>query len=482
MMNLSYYVGGDVSKGYCDFVILDQHKQVIEPNFQLDDTPTGHQELSRVLMAVRKTNPQAPIYVGMESTGGYENNWYYLLWNLKDNLNLYVARLNPLAVKHHKIASMQRNDTDKISARKIADYLIAYPEVPNYNQEDPFSPLRRQWKFIRLLKKQKAQLKKQLESLIYVAHPQMIKYWDEDLSEWFLQVLIRCPTAQKLAHARVKQIAAIRYVTEEKAKELIQDARASVASATEPWIAYSVESLAGQILTQKKTIDKLEKEMLESYTFPEVQLLNSFKGIGPFSAFGLMIEIGSIDRYASVKNLVSFFGLHPVLKESGDGKVVPRMSKKGRKEPRWILYNVTMSAINCNEMIKTLYEGYLKEGKVKMVAIGIMMHKILRIIYGMLKHNCKYDPKIDQANRTKKFTNKKRADKAKTDRSRRYQDYDPNAPISNRQTKKRKQSNSTENISRTNTITQKDKDEKTKTREKTNGDKSTFLKKMPSTY
>ncbi len=27
--------------------------------------------------------------------------------------------------------------TDKISARKIADYLIAYAEVPNYNQEDP---------------------------------------------------------------------------------------------------------------------------------------------------------------------------------------------------------------------------------------------------------------------------------------------------------------------------------------------------------
>jgi len=25
----SYYVGGDVSKGYCDFTILDQDKQII---------------------------------------------------------------------------------------------------------------------------------------------------------------------------------------------------------------------------------------------------------------------------------------------------------------------------------------------------------------------------------------------------------------------------------------------------------------------
>ncbi len=136
----------------------------------------------------------------------------------------------------------------------------------------------------------------------------------------------------------------------------------------------------------------------------------------------------------------------------GDGKLVTRMSKKGRKEPRWILYNVTMSAINCNEMIKTLYEGYLKKGKEKMVAIGIIMHKILRIIYGMLKHKRKYDPKIDQTNRARKFTNKKESDKTKKDKSRRYQAYDPNAPVSHRQEKERKQSNST--TGKTNSSTQ----------------------------
>jgi hypothetical protein len=29
-----YYLGGDVSKGYADFVILDSQKQRIEENFQ----------------------------------------------------------------------------------------------------------------------------------------------------------------------------------------------------------------------------------------------------------------------------------------------------------------------------------------------------------------------------------------------------------------------------------------------------------------
>jgi len=35
---MNYYLGGDVSKGYCDFVILDKNKKIIEEGFQLDDT------------------------------------------------------------------------------------------------------------------------------------------------------------------------------------------------------------------------------------------------------------------------------------------------------------------------------------------------------------------------------------------------------------------------------------------------------------
>ena len=67
------------------------------------------------------------------------------------------------------------------------------------------------------------------------------------------------------------------------------------------------------------------------------------------------------------------------------------------------------------------------------------MHKILRIIYGMLKHRCKYDPRIDQANRAKKFVQKEGRNKIKQNKSRRYQTYDPDAPVSQRQAKRRKE-------------------------------------------
>jgi hypothetical protein len=44
----------------------------------------------------------------------------------------------------------------------------------------------------------------------------------------------------------------------------------------------------------------------------------------------------------------------------------------------------------------------------KMAAIGLCMHKTLRIIYGMLKHNMAFDPEIDRKNREKSYQSRTR--------------------------------------------------------------------------
>jgi transposase len=105
----------------------------------------------------------------------------------------------------------------------------------------------------------------------------------------------------------------------------------------------------------------------------------------------MMIEIENIERFPLSKKISAFFGLHPVFKESGDKGSGYRMSKKGRKVPRGILYMVTLSAIQRNPIIKEIYEERTSKGMVKMAAIGLCMHKLLRIMYGMLKNNTKFE-------------------------------------------------------------------------------------------
>ena len=250
-----------------------------------------------------------------------------------------------------------------------------------------------------------------------------------------LKLLVQYPGLVKLQRAHIKSVAKIPYVTQKRAQQLITEAKSSVASATDPAIQQLIIATARQILHMRKTIAGQTKQLVDQCNLPEVDLLKSFPGISNASAVGLLIEIQTVKRFANVKKLASFFGIHPVYKISGDGIGGIKMSKQGRKAPRQILYMIALSAIQHNPLIRQVYEKHREQGTHKMAALGICMHKILRIVYGMLKHNESFDPRIDVANQ-QQCTRIENANCEKgTDR--RFQTYDANAPISRCQLKKR---------------------------------------------
>ncbi len=440
-----YYLGTDVSKGYADFVILDGNKRRVEKNFQLDDTFDGHCRLYERLCKFFKDHPGSTLYAAVESTGGYENNWFNSLVKFQGTLNLKSARLNPLGVNANSKAALNRITTDQISAQNVAEYMIAHPEKVSYQQQDYWASLRKQWGFIKMLTKQSTQFLNQLEPLVYSANPELLAYCKNGVPGWVLKLLTCYPTASELSKARVASVARIPHISSARAQELVNDAKKSIASATDKVIGQLIVATAKQIIHLKQIITSQTRIMAEQCPIPEVDLLKTFTGVGDFSAIGLMLNIQTVERFPSVKKLASFFGLHPVYKISGDGLGGFRMSKQGRKEPRQILFMVTMTAIRTNPLIHNIYLGHTQKGMEKMAAIGLCMHKILRIIYGMLKYNRAFDPEIDRKNREKMSQYRTRVHK---DKSRRYQDFDAKAPISRRQNikrRERKQSHSDNN-------------------------------------
>jgi len=431
-----YFLGIDVSKGYADFIILDNKKNIVENNFQFDDTFDGHNQLYCILSSFISNNPNAHFTAGVESTGGYENNWACFLSKIKDELPISVARLNPFGVSHSAKADLKRVVTDKISAMTIAEYLINHQSKISFVEEDYYAPLRKQWIFIKLLVKQKVQLYNQLESLLYSANPEVLLFCKHGKAKWVLQLLKKYPSAVALSKASVSALTKIPYITVEKAHTLINNAKSSVASHTDLVTASLLKATVEQIISLDKSIAMQVKLLEKNCPLPEIELLKSFTGIGTYSAVGLMLEIRAIERFSSAKKLASFFGLHPVYKISGDGIGGIHMSKKGRKEPRLILFNIARTAINHNPLIKEVYQKHLKAGMTGLAALGVVMHKILRIIYGMLKHNSKFDPDIDKHNSERTF---KPVTKHLELKYRRYQSFDSSAPISRKQNKKREE-------------------------------------------
>ena len=284
--------------------------------------------------------------------------------------------------------------------------------------------------------------------LIYSANPELLTYCQNGVPNWVLKLLVQYPCAANLKRAHAKTVAKIPYISRQKAQQLIAGAKSSVASSTDVTTEQLIVATARQILHLKKTIAEQTTQMIDECAISEIDLLKTFPGISDLSAVGLFIEIQTIKRFANVKKLASFFGVHPVYKISGDSSGGFKMSKQGRKEPRQILYMITLSAIQCNPLIREIYQKHQKQGKHSMAVMGICMHKIMRILYGMLKHNQPFNPQIDITNRVRSVRIK--SDISVDNQSRRFQGYDQKAPVSRRQKKKRLEQERSHSVGDTN--------------------------------
>ena len=442
-MNNVAYLGIDVSKGYADFILLNPKKEIIEDGFQLDDNNKGHSKIKELLKTFCTNHQLEEIQCAVESTGGYENNWYNFFKGLNDELPVKVTRLNAKGVKSNREATLSKNITDELSSKYIAEYMISHPEKVSFNQEsiNNFDSLRRQYKYIKLLLKQSTQLSNQLEKLLYSAFPEILYFSKNGLPVWAIQLLTKYPTAERLSRATVKVVSKIKNITTQKAEKLIGKAKNSVGKVNDQYMVSLISSLAKELIHKKQIIAEQKKLFENNAKGESIELLESITGFGTYSSAALIIEIEDVSRFESAKKLVSYSGIHPEMKESGDKKRKVRMSKKGRAGIRDILYNVAKTAAVHDEHIKAIYLRLRKKGMSYYGAIGVIMHKMLRIAYGVLKNGEKYDAEIDKKNQEISEKENMSLEERKERHikfSRRHQLLDSQAPISGRNWKKRK--------------------------------------------
>lgn len=434
------YLGIDVSKGYGDFILLDQKKNKLEEVFQLDDNRQGHDILKTVLQEQIEKHHLNMLYCAVESTGGFENNWYSTLIGLSKTMKLKIARLNPGGVQKNVAAGLNRNVTDALSAQYIAEYLISHPEKVNYaEQSSLYSSFRSVHRHIQLQLKQQTQLINQLKMLLYSGFPEMVCYCKRSIPMWVLEILAKYPSAASIVNVSIDKLTKIKHVTSDKAQSIIKKAKMGVGSRTDAPQGFLIKSLAAQLIAKQQLIEGHKDYLEKNCKGEDIALVDSITGIGPYSAAAIMVEIEDISRFASPKKLVSYFGLQPELKDSGDKKGVSRMSKKGRSSVRGILYMCAQSAVIHDEHFKRIYHNQRKKTMGHNQALGVVMHKMLRIIWGVLTHKTPYQSSIDKQNQDRNIVaTPKNLEKQEIKAKRRFSELSTDAPISNRQNKKRK--------------------------------------------
>lgn len=94
----------------------------------------------------------------------------------------------------------------------------------------------------------------------------------------------------------------------------------------------------GQLEWQQQEVDEQIATIAQSPPYREgVQRLMSLRGIGVYSAMVLLSEIGDIRRFGSARQLMSYFGLVPGERSSGDRRRARGITKTGNTHARWVL-------------------------------------------------------------------------------------------------------------------------------------------------
>ena len=433
------FLGIDVSKGYADFAVFDRDLRELDEPFQLDDTPLGHESLRGWISGLVKKKGISTLSCALESTGGLENNWHAMLVSLSDELPLRVARLNPAPVKNAAKAELSPNVNDAISARNIAMYIMRYGDRVSYRVKDTrYSSFRSLTNHIVMMNKQKTQLVNELKQLLYFCFPEVLAHARDGIPNWVLLLLEKYPTSAKIARAKPERLAKIKGLTLAKAEKLVARAGNSVSSRGNGTDAFLIRSIAAEISGKVDRIAALKARLASDCRGPEVDLVESIKGIGAYTAAVIMTEIEDIGLFPTPGKLAGYFGLHPKIVESGDKRGTSRMSKQGRPHIRAALYMCARSAAISDPNMKAIYARHRARGKSHNEAIGVIMHKMLRTVWGILTSGKPYDPQVDMANQRKKPQAIEEKTLNEVMAKRRIQGFDEFAPVSVRANKKRK--------------------------------------------
>lgn len=134
---------------------------------------------------------------------------------------------------------------------------------------------------------------------------------------------------------------------------------------------------------------KLSKHIEEQADWAEKQtLLKSAPGVGDTLVYTILADLPEIGTLTN-KEIGALVGVAPINRDSGKlrGK---RRIQGGRASVRTILYMATLSAIQCNPVIKAFYRKLQAQGKHNKVAITACMRKFITMLNAMVRDQCEW--------------------------------------------------------------------------------------------
>jgi len=137
----------------------------------------------------------------------------------------------------------------------------------------------------------------------------------------------------------------------------------------------------------EKLDDKIESLVKDNYNETYTKLL-SIKGIGPKTASGTIAYLGNLNNFDSYKQIASFIGITPAIRQSGKSlNKTTGITKQGNANLRTLFYLAALSASRSNLACIELYNRLILNGKQKKTAIIAVANKLIKQLFAIIKYN-----------------------------------------------------------------------------------------------
>jgi len=344
-----------------------------------------------------KRAEKTEVLIGCEPTGHY---WYTFEKYIREH-GMKLVLVNPFSVKRLKeLDDNSPKKTDhkdpKTIAKLIVDGRYCYPYIP----EGIYADLREVVSSRDRIQKELNAASNRIQRWLKIYFPEYLKVYRKFDAQSGLQVLEKAPLPDDIIRLGAEGINKIwrtnkmRAVGMKRAMTLIEAAHNSVGIHGGAGARCELRLLLNDYETKKTQMETVTQSMVEVVMqVPHVEKLLAIKGVGIVTVAGFLAEIGDIRRFDSPKQIQKYAGLELVESSSGKHKGQTRISKRGRRKLRRVLFQVVLPLIGQNPEFREVYDYYSTrirnplKGHQAMIAVSC---KVIRVFFAILRNGCDY--------------------------------------------------------------------------------------------
>jgi len=384
----------DVSKDFFSACVLDDEgEELFSGTYEMNSH--GFSEFFKIVSS--RSGRLDRVMVAMESTGCYHIN----LFSFLTSQAIRTVVVNPLLISNFAKLSLRKTKTDKKDASTIAKFLLVHQEeISQLSVSQDLQDLRDLSRERESLCHLVAATKVEMKRVLRATFPEL-----ESIGNLYTRVMLRFlqryPSARLAKAAKPRDIAKVLkgpYVGNkltfcaEQIHRAAQSSVAVVSPAKEVILQGKISTLL-HLEGRLEEVTKLLTDLCKATRIQDLEILTSIKGVSTKTAAPFLAEMGEVKSFPSSKKLIAFAGMDPSVHQSGKFVGTSKLSKRGNRHLRRVIYLMTTSVVSQNAFFKAYFLKRKEEGLAPQKAIFATAHKLIRVIFAMLSQRTHFKVK-----------------------------------------------------------------------------------------